>query len=415
MVLNRFVVVTLFAFAFFFRFYNYNNRLIFGPEQAMSLITAGEMIKDKFSLLGEAYIQRATSDGHFLFHSALFSYSLIPLEIIFNFDPFKITVFFTILNLFTGYLLYLILKKELNTTTAIFSTFIFLLNSKMIHHSLFVWTLNYLPLVGLLTIYLLWKLFKNNHNLWSVLFLGILSGVGFGLQYVYVISALVVFLLTVFFTRKKILSILIFLIGATLGELPMVLFDLKHNFYHLNTLYQYLLDAEAHRVTSFYTYYQFLNLWPIFAILGGLILSFVFKKYKMLVIVFIVIYTYTNLTSPFSKITSGQLTPSEINLNTLKKVASIIAKTNPPKKFNLAVLLDFDTRAHPLRYLLTYQYNLKPQPVEKYKDLEALYVLALNDYDMKSPKVWELQEYLPYKITNLNLPAQNHQLYKLTK
>lgn len=408
-----FIVLLILAFAV--RFYDFPNRLIFGPEQAMSLITTGGMIKDKFSLLGEAYIQRTTSTGLYLFHSAFFNYSLIPLEIIFKFNPLPITVFFTLLNIFTGVLLYFLVKKATNSTVAWFSSFLFLLNSKMIHHSLFLWTLNYLPLVGLLSLYFMWRLYKNNHKLTPIIWLGVLSGIGFGLQYIYAFSALLILIYILFISGKKLLGFALFFVGALIGDLPMMLFDLRHNFYHLNTLYQYFLDVQAHKVTGFYTYYQFLNFWPVFAIIGGILLASLFKKNRIIVTTILLGYLFLNITSPYVRIFSGGIGPEDITLKNLNHIAAKIVQDGPPEIFNIAVLLDFDTRAHPLRYVLTYQHNLKPQPVESYTDLTALYVLSPKDYDMQIPKVWELQTFLPYKTNLLDSPTPNHQLYKLTK
>jgi hypothetical protein len=104
-----------------------------------------------------------------------------------------------------------------------------------------------------------------------------------------------------------------------------------------------------------------------------------------------------------------------ITLKSLESAASIIARDNPPERFNVATLWDFDTRANPLRYILTYYYNKKPQPYEIYKEINALYVFAPEEYDMKQPKVWELQVYFPYKITDLNISVPGYRLYKLTK
>jgi len=405
----------LLIFALFVRFIDYPNRLIFGPEQSMSLITTGEMIKDKFTLLGEPYIQRTTSTGLYLFHSAVFNYSLIPLEILFNYDPFYITVFFTFLNIFTGILLYHFIKKASNSKVAWFSTFLFLLNSKMIHHSLFIWSLNYLPLIGLLSLFLMWKLIKNKNGLLPIFILGLLSGIGFGLQYVYAISAFVIFLFILFVSKRKLTGSAVYFIGAAFGDLPMISFDIKHSFYHLNSLHMYFLDLQAGRISGFYTYYQFLNLWPLFAIIGGVLLYQLFIRNKLIVYALLIGYLFFNLVSPYSKLIAGKITANDITITDLTRMANIIAKDNPPKIFNIAVLLDFDTQAHPLRYVLTFKHNLKPQPVEKYANLDAMYVLALQDYDMKLPRVWELQTYLPYKITLIDSLTENHRLYKLTK
>ena len=261
----------------------------------------------------------------------------------------------------------------------------------------------------------MWLLFKKRNTLLPILFLGILSGIGFGLQYVYVISAFLIFVYILIISKRKLIGSALFFVGAAIGDLPMILFDLKHNFYHFNSLYQYFLDSQAHKVSAFYTYYQFLNFWPFFAIIGGLLLWMIFKRNKMVVVALLAVFLFINTNSPFARLFSWSLNQNEITLSDTKNIATIIAKDNPPEKFNTAVLLDFDTRAHPLRYILTYQHNLKPQPVENYTNIDALYVLSPKDYDMNSPQVWELQTFMPYKIFSLNSPTPNQKFYKLTK
>lgn len=409
------ITTILLVMAFFVRFYDYPNRLVFGPEQSMSLITTGEYINEKFTFLGEPYIQRMTSDSHYLFHSAVFNYALIPLEIIFNYSPLLITIFFSLLNIATGVLIYLLVRKEIGVVPAWFSAFLFLLNSKMIHHSLFIWSLNLLPLVGLLSVYYLWKLFKDRDKLFLVFILGILSGIGFGLQYVFAFSALVTFLMVIIFSKRKMTSGILFLMGAMMGIFPMVIFDLKHNFFHLRTLYQYFLDIQAGIAGGFYTYYQFLNLWPLVAIVGGLAVALIYKTNKFAAILLATCYMFFQITSPFSKLTTGKITPQDITLENLESIAETISKDKPPKKFNIAMLLDFDTRAHPLRYVLTFKHDLKPQVVTNYNNIDALYVLAPKEYDIVNPAVWELKTYLPYDVKLLNSPTSNHKLYKITK
>lgn len=410
-----FFLVMLLLLACLVRFYDFPRRLIFGPEQALSLMTAGQMLRDKFSLLGEAYIQRTTASGLFLFHGALFSYSLIPLELLFKYNPWSITIFFTLLNILTGILLYILVKRVTNRTVAWFSAFLFFFNSKMIHHSLFIWILNYLPLIGLISFYLMWCVFKQRKALKPIFWLGILSGIGFSLQYVYALSAAAIFIYLFFVSRKKIKGSIMYFLGALLPNLPMIIFDIKHGFYHLNTLYQYFLDAQSHKVSGFYTYYQFLNLWPLFSILGGLLLAIIFKRHKIVVILFLVSYVLIHLYSPYSRLMPKTIKQNEITLANLQKAAGLIAQNNPPTNFNVATLWDFDTRANPLRYLLIYNYNKNPQVVEEYTHLDALYAFAPENYDMVHPRVWELQTFLPYQIIDLPINLPGYHLYKLIK
>src|SRR3989344_3419235 len=173
------IVLTLFVSGTFIRLYNFPNRLIFGPEQGISLMTSAANLT-KFSLLGETNLQRATSDSHIPFHGAYFSYLMLPVILLFNYRVFPITLTFVFLNLATALLFFLVSLKLFGEKVAAFALFYFLFSAVMIHHSLFIWILNPLPLLGVLVLWLTAKLFKNRDLLWPSLLIGILSGFGFG-------------------------------------------------------------------------------------------------------------------------------------------------------------------------------------------------------------------------------------------
>ncbi|MBU0777385.1 hypothetical protein KKF82_03880, partial [Patescibacteria group bacterium] len=237
---KNFFIFLIIIFALFVRFYNFTERVTFGPEQAISLITSGKVLKSKFTLLGQENVQRITSKGHIIFSGVLFTYSLIPLQTIFNFDPIPITAYFAALSLLSGAVLFIVVKKLFNFRLALLSTVLFLFNDYMIYHSMFIWILNYLPLIGILSFYLIVD-FKNDKRLFNVFLLGFLCGVGFGLEYLYLLTAAVVYLFLIYYSREKTKTSLIFVAGGTLGNLPMLIFDLRHDFYHLRSLWQYLV------------------------------------------------------------------------------------------------------------------------------------------------------------------------------
>jgi hypothetical protein len=409
------LVIVVLLLAAIVRLYNFDQRLIYGPEQGISLITSAKYLNEKFSLLGQIDLIRDTSDHHTIFSGSLFNYSLVPLQLLFNYDPFLITLYFCFLNLFSGFVLYYLFRKKLGFASAVFSLVFFLFNARMIQHSLFIWIYNYTPLVFVLSLYLCWNYLQKPKKI-SAFLIGLLSGVGFNLLYPYLIIALVFFVLILIKkTPIRLVSIFVFLIGATIGNLPMILFDLKHQFYHLVTLWQYTLDVRQNPSKNQFTYYHLLPLYPLFALILGSITSLVFRFHKIAAILVVLIYVFLNLSSNTLNFSSSTGMLPGVTLNTFKKAASTIAADQPPAKFNLAVLFDFDTRAHPLRYLVDYVHHFKSQPVEQYTDLEALYVLAPKNYDLTKPKVWELQVYQPYQITPLNSPSSDYLLYKLTK
>ena len=408
------VIIFLFIVGLFFRLYNFPDRLIFGPEQGISFLTsAGNLTK--FSLLGETNLQRATTDSHIPFHGASYSYLILPLLLIFNFRVLPVTLIFALLNIFTAWVFYLVTKKLFGKPMAVLSLFFFLFSSVMIHHSLFAWILNPLPLLGVLTLWRLSLLYLDNKKLLPVFWIGFMSGLGFGLQNLYLPFGIFLFILIILLSKKKFSSMVIFPVGAIIGNLPMVLFDIRHDFYHVRTMWQYFLDVTSHRISGFTDYYHFLYLFPYLFIFYAFISLICYRIYKPLVYIPLIIFLYFNLGSPMVNLKQSTGMPSRITLATLETASSLIAQDTPPEKFNVATLWDFDTRSHPMRYLLRYYYGLTAQPVEEYKNIDALYVFSPAIYDLDNPQVWELQSFFPYQVSDLNIGVPGYRLYKLTK
>jgi hypothetical protein len=408
------LIIVLFVVGTLLRLYNFQNRLIFGPEQGMSLITSAQNLQ-KFSLLGETNLIRVTSAGHIPFHGALYSYLILPLLLLFNYRVLPITLFFTLLNLVTAFVFFKVTLRLFGKATAALSLFFFLFSGVMIHHSLFAWIVNPTPLLGVLSLWFVSVLTKNRKKLSPVFWLGFMSGFGFGLQNFYLLFALFLFVLILFISKKRLLAIISFLIGVIVGSLPTVVFDIRHDFYHIRTYWQFFFDLLTGKASGTSTYYNYLFLYPFIFLFYAFITKILYKVWKPLALIPLVFFLYTNLNSSFINFNKSVGMAPGITLKSLESAAAIIASDNPPTNFNVATLWDFDTRANPMRYLLTYYYDKIPQPYDQYQNVAALYVFAPDDYDIKNPRVWELQTYLPYKVTTLPLSVPGYFLYKLTK
>ncbi len=105
------VIILILILATVIRFYNFSERITFGPEQAISLLVSADYINEKFSLLGLPSTQRTTSHGHIIYYPPVFNYSLIPLLLLLNYDSALITTYFAFLNIITGFILYIILNE----------------------------------------------------------------------------------------------------------------------------------------------------------------------------------------------------------------------------------------------------------------------------------------------------------------
>lgn len=410
---NYLILFSILFLALFVRFYNFTDRITFGPEQARSLIVSANYIQDKPSLLGQEYF-RANSLGHKLFASALFNYTLVPLLLLTKYDPYLITIYFALLNVFTGYVVFILCKKTFDKKIAIVASILFLFNSYMIYHSMFIWVLNYLPLLGILSFYFVWKIWKNKAKFVDYLILGIISGIGFGLEYLYAFAILIILYFIFKYSKDKLKSLFIFVLGGAIGDFPQVLFDLKHNFYHLSSLMQYALDTFSGSSDAGFTYYHFLEFWPILLLFLAFVIWFIYKRNKYLGILVLVLYLFINLRSTIIDFNKPIGMVNGLKYSDLKIASEIISK-KASDNFNLVTLYDFDTRAYTLRCFVQYVYGKKPLNDVSYKDPEEIFALATTDYDFKDNNPWELNQFKPYNIERMSEIGQGYALYKLTK
>jgi hypothetical protein len=409
---NNWLIVAIFLIAAGVRFYNFPNRITFWTEQARSLIVAGNYIREKPSLLGQEYF-RQDSNAHIIFSGAFFNYSLVPLLLVFNYNPVPITGFFAVLNLLTGVVIFWTVKKMLGEKMAAISVLLFLFNDYMIYHSLFIWNYNYLPLIGILIFYLSHK-FLLHGGKWNIFLVGFLSGIGISFQVLFLPVALTVLLVNIWRSKEKITDVFLFVLGLFIGNLPMFIFDVRHDFYQIKTLFQYFLDTLHGKSNAGFAYYYLLPFWPVFSVAGAWILMRLNRINKYISISLMLIYMLINLST--SKISWNGPTGMPKGL-TVGNIALASSKISDDSKgdFNVAEVLDFDKRAYVLRYYLQFRNNKNPQGVTDYPDASLLYVLSEKDYNFVKSDVWEVKSAALTKISKLDDVENGYAIYKLEK
>ena len=234
------------------------------------------------------------------------------------------------------------------------------------------------------------------------------------MQILFIPIALIVLIINIWGNKKWLIGITIFILGLILGNLPMLLFDIRHNFYELNTLFQYLVDTFRGKSDAGVVYYYFLPFWPIFAIVGGIIITKVFKWNKIVSLLIIVIYLYLNFVSQRVSFSSPTGMPSGIKISDINEASKIIAD-DVKGDFNVAEVLDFDKRAYVLRYFTEFKYGKKPLGETEYPNLKLLYVLSRKGYNFDESGVWEIYSGGKYKINLLSEVGNGYAVYKLSK
>ena len=410
---KKLLLVLLFSFALFIRLYNYENRFTFGPEQARSLVVSGNYIKDKPSFLGQEQF-RVTSQGHKLFSGALFNYSLVPLQLLFNFDPVPISIFFVILNVATGALLFFLVQKAFGFKTAFFSTTLFLFSAHMIYYSMFTWILNYYPAIGLLTAYFIYLFHKKEKSSLALL-LGVASGVGFNFYYLFLPFAVGIFIYLAVRSKKKVKSLVLFLLGALIGNFTIIAFDVRHDFYHLRTLLEYSYDVFTGVGEKSIALFRLLNIWPLLAAVGGIALGRLFKKSRVLALSVLAIYIFLNLFSGLVDFSKPVGMPEGLFYKDILAASDMIAEDATYGSFNVSSLLDFDTRGYVLRYPLEFLYDRHPLGVEDYPVSDKLYVLAETNYNFDESGAWEVRIFDPFTVIKLGDVGQGYEVLRLDR
>lgn len=396
---------------FLVRFYRFTDRIDFSPEQGLALQTAGDFINVKFSLLGQKTFLRTTSQGHILYSGPLFNYFLIPLQKIFNYQVIPITAVFSLINIFTGVVMLWVVKKIINLKVGLMAFLLFVLNDYMIFHSMHVYLLNFLPLMMVLTILFLANFKKDQKVVWP-LFIGLLGGLGFNMEYVYLFTALLTLLLIILWSKRKIVHLFIFLVGAAAGNFTMIVFDLMHEFYYSKSLWQYFVDTLTKPSQSQISSYHFLQFWP----LGIIFLAYLITKInKTLAYAIFGIYLFLVFTSSKVSFSNAAGMLDQTNYQTIDRGAQIIANDKPAGNFNIVYLPGADFRANSLRYLLNYVYKVRPMGMEEYASADYLYVFGPNSYDINSNQPWEIQVLGKPKLVNVFPINEKFSIYKITK
>ena len=281
----------------------------------------------------------------------------------------------------------------------------------MIDFSRSVWHVHLLVPVMAMVIWLLFKSLHPPKPLWLV-WLGFTLGLGFGFNVSFVLALAIALIICgyLLFQKHKPGYLYYVFAGVVLGNLPTLIFDLRHHFYNTITFLTFLLEMFSGPKTgfSFEPYHFIYLLVPIF-ILTSIILS----RYlpKSLTVFFLAIYVLISVPGwrLGSKYPKGM--PAGTNLQTIRQISSLITQ-DAHSDYEVASILDGETRAENLRYFLSYVDGKPSMPSDKYPDAKLLYVVSYLDQDPLTKHVWELDSIKPANISQV---WKINKLIKLSK
>jgi hypothetical protein len=214
-------LIIIFAVFIFFRSYNLPSRVGFGWDQERDARAAATILSGHPILLGPRV---QGPEGFYL--PPYFFYLVSPFYAIGHGSPLVTTSFVMVWSaLFFG-VSYFVISKLFNKTAALVFLSLWAVNPLAVSIDTIAWNPVVIPLMAMLYIYAVFR----KTPFWAGLILGL--GVSFHTQFLFM-SLLLMPLVIEIIKQKKLLDLLKMFAGFAIPFLPILIFDLRHNFLNI--------------------------------------------------------------------------------------------------------------------------------------------------------------------------------------
>ncbi|OGK14229.1 hypothetical protein A2859_01290 [Candidatus Roizmanbacteria bacterium RIFCSPHIGHO2_01_FULL_37_16b] len=381
-----FKLILFFLFLFIFlRSVNFKEHLNFSFDQAWSSTRVLEIWKNKeITLVGPG--SSLIANGKQVLQGSINYYFQLIFLLIGRFDPILSSYFLMFLNGLMLIPLYFGVKLLSERKTAIFILLIYTLLPYFIDFTRFffgpVYQLSLLPLLVLLMGF--YKKLKKNIYLFFVFVMA-----GILLQFHYQIIVLI-FILSIYYlwkTQNKIPKIFLMSIGLILGYFPMIVFEVKNQFYNFKVLAEYIKFSKKPS-DFFFIPHRYLSISLILLIISSPIYK-KFLKVKTLIILGLALFSLDLfLYLPKPKNAFG-MSP---NWNYLMETKAYqIIKKEDLKNFNV-VNLTYDNLSVVIKYHL--KLDNYPLNYDDYYHNEYLFVINKDENIFNNP-AYEVNTFKP--------------------
>jgi hypothetical protein len=376
----------------FLRLNKFEEKTTYHLDQGLHLLESYQMVQNKkIRLIGPMVSSKTFMDRGF-FIGPYYYYVLAGLGLITQWNPISIDIILLVIEL--GFILYFTnwIKKKYGVIEALMVFGILTFSRYFIIHSRFFWNPHFLLPLGILGVINLDKYLKKD-KLKYLGWLGFWWGLAFSFHYsaiLWGIPLLIILIKNKKLWRWQTLTIPLFFI---LGDLLYFVFEIKHGFYNIKTMWWVMTQASnGGRMEPHYLIYPLI----IFVLWGLSWLINKIKKGKILVVLILVAsISWLQVKLINDPIPLGM--PKGWNYPLEEQVVSKILTKGCPKDFNIASTVSGDTRSYDVRFLLTAK-NCPSMNVEDYPKAKKLFLVAPVDRPVETEKVWEVTSLGKFKI-----------------
>jgi len=230
------LLVILIVTAIFFRFWQIRDYVVFlGDEGRDMIVMRNIFTKGDIPFLGPS----ASVGGFYL--GPVYYWMAAPFLWLSNYDPVGPAYFVAIVGVLTVFLLFKFLKDTVGLWPAFFASILYATAPLIVRYSRSSWNPNVLPFFALLMVYFLYLGISKRKFLYF-LFAGAAFGICIQLHYLAAILALVAGLIVLVNEnfKKWPLVFILSLTGALITFSPFLIFEARHNFPNFRTIMEFL-------------------------------------------------------------------------------------------------------------------------------------------------------------------------------
>lgn len=243
----------IFSLTVLLRLYDLENKFVFHAEFNYKLWPVKEIIYDhKLKLIGI----EAVSYLHHIHYPPMTLYIFAPIIYFFNGEPLSIEIFIILLSGLTSILLYFLISKVVNKEAGLIGALLYSISFFVYLSDRFIWvvgTMLFFSTAFLVLIYLISKSnAKSKRANRCICALGLLTGLALNFHFqatAFIFSALI-FIYTTYKNAARFKKMFLFLLFTTIPLSPLLIFELRHNFYNIHGILILFKDSSGQLSTS---------------------------------------------------------------------------------------------------------------------------------------------------------------------
>lgn len=403
-----FLIIILIGFIFV-RSLHFSYFLNWSQDQADSALSALNIWREKkLTLIGPQI--SATYQGRLLFQGPITTYLFLLFLLLGSWEPIRASYFFVIFASLMIFPLYYGMKKITNKKMAITLVFIYSFFPYYLNYTRFLWN-STLQFASLPIFIFFLAQYKKDRKLRNLFFVSFLLGLLTQFHYQFVLIILFFFIYFIFYEKSNFLKFSIIILGIALGLLPLIIFELKHNFYNIKTAFLFLKNWEkVDKPGNLTMPHYYLSISFLLLTFSFIWLKNWLKKinYYLIILFGIILFCFSFFLN-YKKPIQSYWAPAKFwNYLMEEKAYQIIKESKIKKDFNVADLSYYNTTATVIKYLLKrdyYQINY-----DDYYQNRYLFVISRNN-DYEKTLSYEVAFFKPRRLIKKWSLNDYYQLY----